>query len=352
MNVWVTTNGTILTNRIVLLLNRVRFNITISVDSIEKETYEKIRVNSNFEKMMDNFKRFLRYTKAISSDFTVNTCPMTPNWHGLPDIVKWGNNEGFVVNIIPVRYPENLSLGSLSANELGEIVDYYHSVEINATDNFSKRNKKNFEDYIGFVEQWWQYKKETEGVSKETEKLQPVDEIRKRFRTSLNLTSMTDAEKDSQINSAMEKLLRLNAKFESGNPYFKEAVWKLAFMLKPADLLSALLNLDDDMILTQGKIPIGEEIDKMKDGDSEKAIHFSKLNLYLDYCAIAGDNPDDCKKVYKRWANFLQQFKSESNSHFETLMTTANKNKIATLGDALLQGEEKAVLESWKVNTG
>ena len=68
--------------------------------------------------MMDNFKRFLRYTKAISSDFTVNTCPMTLNWRGLPDIVKWECNEGFVVNIIPVRIPKTFHLAVLAQMNL------------------------------------------------------------------------------------------------------------------------------------------------------------------------------------------------------------------------------------------
>ncbi len=73
MNVWVTTNGTILNNRIKQLLERMRLNLTISIDSIEKETYEKIRVNSVFERMMENFKWFLQYAKSIGSNVTVNT---------------------------------------------------------------------------------------------------------------------------------------------------------------------------------------------------------------------------------------------------------------------------------------
>jgi hypothetical protein len=347
MNVWVTTNGTILNNRIIMLLNRIRFNITVSIDSLDKETYEKIRVNSNFERMMDNFKRFLRYTKAISSDFTVNICPMTFNWRSLPDIVKWGCNEGFVVNIIPVRYPENLSLSSFYSNELDEIIDYFRSAEINAVDKSSERNKKNFQDYIGFVEQWRQYKKEIEATSEGTEKLQPLDKIRKRFRTSLNLSSMTDAEKESKITQAMDKLLRLNAKFEKAHPYFKEAVWKLAFQLKPDELLAALVNLDDDRILAQGKIPVGEEIDRTREGDSAENIHYNRLKLYLEYCVITGTPQIECKQAMERWKNNLLELKSKNHSTSESLINIANKNKIALLGEALLQGEEKTVLNEW-----
>lgn len=346
MNVWVTTNGTVLNNRIVHLLNRIRFNITVSVDSIEKETYEKIRVNASFERVMDNFRRFLRYTKAIGSEFTVNTCPMTLNWRGLPDIVKWGCREGFVVNIIPVRYPEHLSLSSLSASELDGIIDYFRAVEIDAAGKYGKRNRKNFEDYIRFVEQWRQYKGELEGASKEAEKLQPVDEIRKRFRTSLNLTSMTEAEKDEQISRAMEKLLRMNAKFQTAAPYFKETVWKLIFLFKPADLLTSLLTLDDDEILERAKVIVADEIDKLSNGDSEEAVHLARLKLYLEYCEIAGNNAAECTGALEQWKGYLQKLKSENPMQHEALVRAANKNKIAVLCEALLRGGEKAVLEN------
>ncbi len=276
--------------------------------------------------------------------------PMTPNWRGLPDIVKWGCSEGFTVNIIPVRYPENLSLGSLSSSELGDIIKHYRSAEINPANDYSKRNKKNFEDYIGFVEQWHQHKKDMEGVSKEAEKLNPADEIRNRFKLSLNITSMTEVEKESQINTAMEKLLRLNKKFENGNPYFKETVWKLAFLSRPRELLTSLLNVDDSSLLALGKIPVGNEIDKLNGGDSEEVTHLKKLKLYLDYCEIAGVNPDECINGFNRWKNHLQHLKSVGNSHYEKLIAAANKSKAATLGDALLEGKEQSILEGWNVD--
>ncbi|HXH18192.1 MAG TPA: radical SAM protein [Chitinophagales bacterium] len=352
MNVWVTTNGTILNNRIVQLLNRIRFNLTISIDSIEKETYEKIRVNSNFERVMENFKRFLRYTKTINSDFTVNTCPMTVNWRGLPEIVKWGNSEGFVVNIIPVRHPEELSLGSLSYNELSRIIDFYTSAEITSSDIYSERNKKNFESYIRFVEQWRQHKKLLEQHSTEAEKHQPEEEIKRRFTTALNLSSLlTDEEKKTRIGLAMEKLLRMNEKFEHAHPYLKEIMWKRIFEKKPDDLLSTLLHADERIILAQEKIPVGEKIDCICNPDSLENLHLKKMKLYLEYCVIAGDSPQNCNDVYNKWKTFLQGIKSKNEVLYEALLSVVNKGRIALLAEMLLHKDEKTFLKNFSHET-
>ncbi len=253
INVWVTTNGTILNNRVKDLLGRIRFNLTLSIDSIQKETYEKIRVNSVFERMMENFRYFHEYTKSINADFTVNTCPMTLNWQELPDIVKWANIEGITLNIIAVRYPENLSLGSFPAEKLREIVTHYRSVHLPTPDSLSKKNKQKFEDYVRYVEQWLNYKIEVEKISNGTESLPPADIIRHRINAHLQLSSGTIEEREHKARFAMERLLQLQGKIEASHPNLSQAAWNLALQAKPEELLYGMMALSDDEMLAQAE---------------------------------------------------------------------------------------------------
>ncbi len=253
MNVWVTSNGTILNNRVKDLLSRIRFNLTISIDSIKKETYEKIRVNSSFERVMENFEYFHQYTKSIHSDFTVNTCPMTLNWQGLPGMVKWADDEGVALNIIAVRYPESLSLSSMSAQKLAEILDYYNSATFSTADNFSGRNKKKFEDYVRYVQQWHLYKKEMEKISNGSGALQPLDEIRCRIKANLHLSSNSEEAIDDQAQAVMGRLQRLHEKVQLSYPSMSNEAWNLALKSKTEELLYAMMMMSDEEILAQAE---------------------------------------------------------------------------------------------------
>ena len=65
----VTSNSTVLNDRIKKILEKLRFNFTISIDSVNKETYEKIRKNASFEETFYNFDYYLEYTKRKKTFF-------------------------------------------------------------------------------------------------------------------------------------------------------------------------------------------------------------------------------------------------------------------------------------------
>lgn len=58
------TNGTVLNDKIKDLLEKGNFSISISIDSIVKETYESIRVNADYNKVMSNLEYFIDLENA------------------------------------------------------------------------------------------------------------------------------------------------------------------------------------------------------------------------------------------------------------------------------------------------
>ena len=82
----ITTNGSIFNSRIKeYFKNFPNLNITVSLDSLNNETYNKIRKNGNFNIVMSNIEEFKKYNVFKGIAF----CPMIQNIYELPDIVLY-----------------------------------------------------------------------------------------------------------------------------------------------------------------------------------------------------------------------------------------------------------------------
>jgi radical SAM protein with 4Fe4S-binding SPASM domain len=61
--------------------------IWFSVDSHDPETFEKLRVGSNFEECMTNIRAVMPKAKERKIEVAFNAVVMAPNWHHMPDLV-------------------------------------------------------------------------------------------------------------------------------------------------------------------------------------------------------------------------------------------------------------------------
>ena len=85
-----TTNSSLLTKEVTDKLNTFEYfkNIAFSIDSINKETFEKIRVNANYDKLLSNIEYFL----SVCRDdifISVNAVIQDSNKHEITDLVKF-----------------------------------------------------------------------------------------------------------------------------------------------------------------------------------------------------------------------------------------------------------------------
>lgn len=155
------TNGTIYNDKIESLLKRGRFQIGISIDSLKKERFEFIRKNANFEQVLENTDKFIKYTKKSGSFVNISVCPMQMNWDEIPEIVNFCIEKNVFIYFNTV-YTEGFSLQEFSSEKLNEIIEFYKKSNIYGNGYISKRNKKIFYNFITQVEQWCQLKYETE----------------------------------------------------------------------------------------------------------------------------------------------------------------------------------------------
>ena len=123
-NIIVLTNGTILSERVKNILTIGNFNISVSSDGISSEIYEKIRVNADFSVFINNLRFFLDYSHSKNKPFCWNLCPQRLNWHEIPDIFSFCNNENINIILHTIFFPPHTSLWNLPKIELEKIKSY------------------------------------------------------------------------------------------------------------------------------------------------------------------------------------------------------------------------------------
>ena len=161
----VTSNGTMLNERVRDILSRGKFDVNISIDSLVKENFEMIRQNASFEVFRKNLDYFLNYCKIKRTNFTSCTCIMTNNFQDVPAIFRFANEKKFTMFINYVEHPLHLSLKHADKSVLAEAIRILH--EKRPPFGFIS-NKKNLQIYNAMIKQLENWYLEQPSVEKIT----------------------------------------------------------------------------------------------------------------------------------------------------------------------------------------
>lgn len=153
----VTTNGSIYDERVERVLHRLPFNIAVSVDGVSKETVESIRLNVDYDVLMENIRRLNAYARGDGDRFfalrnrrlQLNFCVMRQNWHEVAEFFLFAEDSGCAVWRVFVTNPPGCSLFTLPRGELERIVA---SLEARASE-MAKRLTINREVWFTMVEE-------------------------------------------------------------------------------------------------------------------------------------------------------------------------------------------------------
>ncbi len=151
----VVTNGTVLNTKVKSILNLLKFNITISIDAFEQRLYEKIRINANYERLMENFQFFKTYCAENRTEFAINVCPIQLNRFHLPEMIQYCNDNQIKVYFLYVIHPASSTLQSLSLEELEEIINLYSNTKFVPNSEVQIHNKHQFDDLKVRVRAWF-----------------------------------------------------------------------------------------------------------------------------------------------------------------------------------------------------
>lgn len=154
VTIYITTNCTILNERVKRVLEKLNVGLIISIDSFQKETYEAIRQNANYERVMENLKYFEAISKKRGQIMSIAVCPMIPNWREIPGMVAICNRKGHHIYFNTVWFPLEASLRSLSSASLSEIITFYEYYQFEEDNVIARYNIGKFKSMINQLKKW------------------------------------------------------------------------------------------------------------------------------------------------------------------------------------------------------
>lgn len=142
-------NGSIILPKFIRFIESGQFDIGISLDSVNKSTFEKIRVHSNFDDVLNNIYRLKEFEKAGKISMNFNFCPLTLNWNELPELVEFSNKLNISLKIVHVTNPFHLGLPHRDATYLTNIYNTLEKTVLKENNSLVARLNK--EVYLGYL---------------------------------------------------------------------------------------------------------------------------------------------------------------------------------------------------------
>lgn len=146
----VVTNGTVLNDRVMKVLERGRFHINVSMESVDRQTYSTIRKRADLAQVMDNFLWFREYGERKGRRVNIPVCLLTQNWTELPSMVDFANRHQVTINFVHVDRPFRLALLYQDRDYLAEAVSQLEIHTFVANDPVAESN---VERYKGLLEE-------------------------------------------------------------------------------------------------------------------------------------------------------------------------------------------------------
>mgnify|MGYP000569058681 CR=1 FL=1 len=165
----ITTNATILNDRVWRVLNRCRVHPVISVDSLDAKNYESIRKNASFTTFISNVESLRDFCKKKEIDLTFSCCPIQQNWEHLGGVLRYCNKNNVRLYFNTVVMPETSSLRFLPKSVLKKVIARLEKelkkesvLCLFKKSRTSQENNAAFRSMITQIQDWHQSKPEFE----------------------------------------------------------------------------------------------------------------------------------------------------------------------------------------------
>jgi len=154
ININVTTNGTILNDKVKRTLEKGKFSFSISLESIRNDTYARIRVNGKCEQLLKNIDYFIEYCERQGTGIQIWVCPLRQNWKEILEIMEYFSERNVIVNLHTVWFPSSLALWNLPSEKLNEIHRYYSKSVLKHDTEVGRQNWAQFQEYVERIRNW------------------------------------------------------------------------------------------------------------------------------------------------------------------------------------------------------
>jgi len=146
--IYIQTNGTILNDKIKNLLEKGKFFLNVSVDSVNCKNYSKIRVNGDFNKLKSNIEYFSEYSQRNSRKFGITACAMKDNLAELPKIVEFANKYNAEIWFSEVYFPFLNALWTQKSEFLRENLSQLEKYNFEIHNSIAAKNNEIYQNLL------------------------------------------------------------------------------------------------------------------------------------------------------------------------------------------------------------
>lgn len=240
VTIHITTNATVLSGRAKGLLEKLKCGIVVSIDSIVKETYERIRVNARHERVMENVEYFKNYTREKNTWMSFAVCPMTVNWQEMPALVEYCNANNIFVFFNTVFKPEEYTLRFLPAKLLESIIKYYQQFKFTHSNYTQFQNNNSFKDLINQLKNW-----HTDAVNRERIQLKIVKSLDNKLSSTATTALSFESADEKRVFDYLLEFLKLKTEIlhspTSGKAFIE-------------DKMKAIITKKEDLVINLAKV--------------------------------------------------------------------------------------------------
>jgi MoaA/NifB/PqqE/SkfB family radical SAM enzyme len=155
INIYLSTNASIIPFRFMPLMNKLKFNFTVSIDSVFKSGYELIRKNASFETTMKNIQMLIDYCKENNRHFAIKSCIIKHNAWEFPEFYDYWNERNIMLYPKAVVFPPFASIKNLPTAEVRQLLEFYKGHIAKEDTITQKNNRRYFDSVITQIEQWY-----------------------------------------------------------------------------------------------------------------------------------------------------------------------------------------------------
>ncbi len=143
----VQSNGSILNDKILNYLEKGKFQINFSIDSLQKDRFEFIRDKADFDQVMKNFRIINKISQKNKLIQSIAVCPMKQNLNEMGDLVEFANKHNTLIYFNSVD-TEGFRISELNKNELRQHIKKLASQTI---DDKTRIGRINYERYQALI---------------------------------------------------------------------------------------------------------------------------------------------------------------------------------------------------------
>ncbi|HXH18195.1 MAG TPA: twitch domain-containing radical SAM protein, partial [Chitinophagales bacterium] len=156
MELFVITNGSQWNTRIEKLLNELNFDVTVSIDALDKGKLEQIRKNAVYEELLKNIQRFSEACKQKGTHLSLSITIQKDNWEQLPRMIHFCNELEASIYVSYLERPIHFALADLSKDELKQIRAEMEQYSFPSRNSAEIYNRKCFEDFKHYLDEYIQ----------------------------------------------------------------------------------------------------------------------------------------------------------------------------------------------------